>query len=95
MSWITGTAGWLYRAITEYIIGVKASFVGLKLQPCFPKEWEKVRVKRLFRDNEYDIEFIKSDKNEIVFDGKTILGNVLPICEKGSKHKVSVLFTKA
>ena len=32
-SWVTGSAGWLYRAVTEYILGVQADFDGLKLCP--------------------------------------------------------------
>ncbi|MBO4572293.1 MAG: hypothetical protein J5762_00785 [Clostridia bacterium] len=92
MSGNTGTAPWIYMDMTEYILGVKADFNGLKVQPCFPKEWDKVRVKRIFRENEYDIEFVKSDENGIIFDGKAVKGNILPIGERNSKHKVTVYF---
>ena len=92
MSGNTGTAPWIYMDMTEYILGIIPDFDGLKIQPCFPKNWNKVNVKRIFRGNEYEIEFKKGDKNEIVFDGEIIQGNVLPIGERGSKHKVSVCF---
>ena len=92
MSGNTGTAPWIYLDMTEYILGIIPDFDGLKIQPCFPKSWDKVNVKRIFRDNEYDIRFVKSDRCEIVFDGETIKGNVLPIREKGSKHIVIVYF---
>ena len=92
MSGNTGTAPWLYRDMTEFILGVQADFNGLKIKPCLPKSWKTAKVKRRFRDNEYEITFIKSDKDEIVFDGKVINGNILPIGAKNSVHTVIVYF---
>ena len=92
MSGNTGTAPWLYRDMTEFMLGVQADFNGLKIKPCFPKSWKTAKVKRRFRDNEYEITLIKSDKDEIVFDGKVINGNILPIGAKNSVHKVVVYF---
>ena len=92
MSGNTGTAPWIYLDMTEFILGVKADFNGLKVAPCFPKAWDKVKVRRLFRNNEYDIEFIRSDKCGIIFDCKSFSGNVLPITNSGDKHSATVYF---
>ena len=92
MSGNTGTAPWIYMDMTEYILGVKPDFDGLKIEPCFPKKWDRVNIKRIFRGNEYDIDLIRCDKDEIVFDGKVLKGNILPIGESGSSHKVTVFF---
>ena len=59
LSWITGSAGWMYRAIVEFILGVKPEFKGLKLAPCIPQSWNGAKIKRIFRDVTYEIEFIK------------------------------------
>lgn len=88
LSWITGLAGWMYRAIVEYLLGVKADFNGLKLKPCLPTAWSGAKVSRVFRGAQYDIQFVKSDKFEIVVDGKTINGNIVPLFENGTKHSV-------
>lgn len=88
LSWITGSAGWMYRAIVEYLLGVKADFNGLKLKPCLPTAWSGAKVSRVFRGAQYDIQFVKSDKFEIVVDGKTINGNIVPLFENGTKHSV-------
>lgn len=86
MSWITGTAGWLYRCISEYICGVKATVNGLTVKPCFPSEWNGIKAKRKFRNEIYEITYIKSGERKLVCDGKEV--KILPLCGEGSKHEV-------
>lgn len=88
MSWITGTAGWLYRCVTEYICGIKSTPNGLKIQPCLPKEWDSVKIKRRFRGGIYEIEIIKGNENLIVCNGNAISGQVLPVVKEGEVCKV-------
>ena len=92
MSWVTGTAGWMYRAIMEYIIGVRAVKNGLLVSPCFPKTWNNAKVKRTFRKAIYNIEFIRAETSSVVMDGVALDGNVLPIGEKGRNYDVKVYF---
>ncbi|MDE5897337.1 MAG: hypothetical protein K2H43_05960, partial [Clostridia bacterium] len=53
-AWITGSAGWMYRAAVEYILGVSAAFNGLRVHPCLPSRWDSVRVTRVFRGATYE-----------------------------------------
>jgi len=91
-SWITGTAGWLYRGITEYIMGVRSEFNGLRIDPCLPSEWQEVEVSRIHRGATYNITIKKTGVKSVVMDGKTLDGNLLPITEKGSVHTVEVTY---
>ena len=88
LSWITGSAGWMYRAIVEFIIGIQPDFNGLKLVPCLPKSWNGAKVKRLFRGVKYSIELIPANENRLLVDGKEVNGNIVPLLEKGIEHKV-------
>ena len=63
-TWITGTAGWVYRAITEYMIGIQADYDGLKVRPCLPKEWDNITAKRFFRGKKYKIKISHSQNKE-------------------------------
>jgi cellobiose phosphorylase len=92
MSWVTGTAGWIYRALTEYICGIRPVKDGLLVSPCFPSHWDKASVVRLFRGGRYEINIIRSQENKTVFDGKVLSNNVLPIGKKGETHTVDVYF---
>ncbi len=49
VSWLSGTAAWMYIAVTQYILGIKPAWDGLKVQPCLPSCWDKASVTRKFR----------------------------------------------
>jgi len=43
-SWLTGTAAWNFIAISQYILGVRADYNGLTVDPCIPKKWKGFKV---------------------------------------------------
>ena len=92
-SWITGTAGWMYRCITEYIFGVSAEFEGLKVAPCLSKELDNVKITRIYRGATYNICISRAEQNEVFCDGEKVDGNVLPIFERDTIHEVQVYIT--
>jgi cellobiose phosphorylase len=55
VSWLTGTAAWMYLAATQYILGIKPVWEGLEINPCIPEGWEEVRIDRTFRGCIYHI----------------------------------------
>ena len=82
VSWLSGTASWMMIALEEYIFGVKPCFKGLKIQPCIPDEWGKIKVKRFFRGCEYSITIDNSARcgncvKEIYLDGKKFNGEFI------------------
>ena len=93
LSWITGTAGWLYRGITEYIMGLKPEYTRLRISPCFPAHWEKASVKRMFRGCTYNIKYVRANESYIVYDGERIEGDLLPEVSDGKTHEVVVYFS--
>ena len=56
VSWLSGTASWMYIAITQFILGVKPTWDGLVFDPCIPGEWKNIRVTRQFRGRQYTFE---------------------------------------
>ena len=56
VSWLSGTASWMYIAITQYILGVKPTWDGLVFDPCIPDEWKNIRITRQFRGRQYTFE---------------------------------------
>ena len=55
VSWLTGTAAWMYVAATQYMLGVRASWDGLVIDPCLPPELLPAKVTRVFRGCKYEI----------------------------------------
>ena len=94
-SWLTGTAAWNFYVISNYILGIKPDWDGLKIDPCIPHTWDGYTVSRRFRGAVYDIEICNPDHvcrgvKQVTVDGKAIEGNVLPAFSDGKNHKVTV-----
>lgn len=56
VSWLTGTAAWMYIAVTQYMLGVKPEWEGLSVRPCLPKDWKGMKVRRMFRGKLYEFD---------------------------------------
>ncbi len=95
-TWITGNAGWNFLAATEWVLGARREYSGLRIDPCIPKKWKKARIKRPFRGSIYDI-VIKNPKQKekgvkkVIIDGQEIEGNLIYPHSDGKVHKVEVL----
>ena len=95
-SWLTGTAAWNFVAASQYILGVKADFDGLIIDPCIPKTWKGFKVKRVWRGNTYLINVTNPKKvnkgvYKLVVDGKEIKGNKAPIFKDGKEHTIDAV----
>ena len=64
-SWLTGTAAWTWKAVSEALLGIKPQFDGLLVEPCIPIG--TYRIHRRFRDAEYDLIIRNSGKGGKVF----------------------------
>ncbi len=92
MSWITGSAGWMYRALTEFILGIRADYDGLRIQPNIPKCWDNFSVKRGCRGATYELRFRRGDVFAVTVDGKRLEGNYIPYVPKGKKLVAEISF---
>lgn len=95
-SWLTGTASWNYYAVTQYILGIRPDYYGLIIDPCIPESWKGFTIKRVFRDNTYNITIKNPDRiskgvYSILFDGQKINGNTVPFTKDKRIHTVEVI----
>ncbi len=94
-SWLTGTAAWSFVAISQYILGIRPDFHGLRIDPCIPGGWQAYRIFRKFRNAGYWITVQNPDGvckgiKAITVDNEPIVGNILPLF-KGGVHEVIVV----
>jgi cellobiose phosphorylase len=61
VSWLTGTAAWMYVAATQYILGIRPTWEGLIIDPCIPTAWKKVCVSRVFRGCRVEITILNPE----------------------------------
>jgi cellobiose phosphorylase len=94
-TWYTGSAAWLFRITVDNLLGIKADYDGLIIDPCLPDDWKEVKIKRLFRGMNYFIKINNNGKKEeriqeIFVDGEKIEGNLIPVFSKKSRVEVVV-----
>jgi cellobiose phosphorylase len=82
-AWSANSAAWLYKALTEGILGIQPDWDGLRIRPCLPPEWKTARAARVFRGGTYRIQFrrdpkLKPGAQKIVFNGRPLAGEILP-----------------
>jgi cyclic beta-1,2-glucan synthetase len=97
-TWYTGSAGWLYRAGIESILGFRLAGATLLLDPCIPKAWPRFEIDFKYHSARYDITVenprgVSRGLASITLDGKPLpAGRArVPLVDDGATHKVHVI----
>jgi cellobiose phosphorylase len=91
-SWYTGSAQWLHKVAVADLIGVKATYDGLIVDPCVPVEWNIFTYTRKFRGSTYQFTFKRSEHLGLEVDGTPIEGNLIPDFQDHQVHHIIVNF---
>jgi cellobiose phosphorylase len=86
-AWLTGTAAWTYVAATQWILGIRPTFDGLRIAPAIPGSWPGFKARREFRGTAYEIEVRRDGPGNavaLVVDGMAIDGDVVPLPQPGT-----------
>ena len=62
-NWYTGSSSWYYKAILEYILGLKIEKGFLKIEPCISKEWKEYEIQYKYKTTLYKIK-VKNNKGK-------------------------------
>ncbi len=94
-TWYTGSAQWLHRMATHWILGVRPQPDGLLVDPSIPAHWPSFTVTRKFRNAWYQIqvhnpENVSRGVRFITLDGKSHMSNLIPVFNDGKTHLVEV-----
>jgi cellobiose phosphorylase len=94
-SWLTGTAAWNYVAVTQWILGIRPEFDGLRIDPCIPPEWDGFSVERIFRGCRVIITvhnpgYVSRGVIKMEVDGKPVEGNLLELKGSPTQHQVKI-----
>ena len=94
-TWYTGSAGWMYRAGLEAILGLRRERDQLVIHPCLPPEWHRVSVRYEFGRAVYEIAIeadcvIPRRVGRVLVDGVALPDDRLPLRDDGGTHVVVV-----
>jgi len=95
-SWYTGSAGWMYRAGLEFILGFQKNAETIIMDPCIPRKWNQYSIKYKYIDTNYDInvknpEGINKGVKKISVDGIVSSGNCINLVNDRVPHEVEVI----
>jgi len=95
-TWYTGSAQWLHRVATHWILGIRPQEEGLLVDPSIPSSWPGYRVTRRFRNALYEIEVrnphhVSKGVKSLTVDGKSLEGNLVPAFGDGQAHRVEIV----
>jgi cellobiose phosphorylase len=98
-SWLTGTAAWNFVALSQWILGVRPEYDGLRIDPCIPPEWKGFAVERAFRGGRYRIRVanphhLSRGVVSLRVDGQEMPGNLVPPSGEGL-HAVEAVLGEA
>jgi len=97
-TWYTGSAGWMYRAGLEWILGFRLRGATLVIDPCIPKSWPGFKIAFRYHSARYDISVenprgVNRGVSSVHLDGEALRpGDAnIPLSEDGANHKVEVV----
>jgi cellobiose phosphorylase len=85
-SWLSGTAAWNYIAISQWILGIRPDYDGLRIAPVIPESWSGFTATRVFRGVTYRITVRRAGPGNSValrVDGQPMAGNIIPLPAAG------------
>ena len=97
-TWYTGSAGWMYRAGLEWILGFHLQGSRLRLTPCIPAHWPGFEIVFKYRDTRYEIRIVNPEGIDrgvgyAELDGQPLAGDptVIALTDDGETHRVRLV----
>ena len=96
-TWYTGSAGWMYRAGVEWILGFHLRGTRLGLDPCIPRAWREFSITFRYHSSLYEIRVHNPDGATKGVVGLTVDDRVQPagsdidLVDDGATHHVEVV----
>jgi len=99
-TWYTGSAGWMYRLLTETLLGLNPEGNQLYLKPRLPGNWSSCKIHYRHRDTLYHITVYSSPESSegpsrIFVDGRELAGDGIPLEDDHREHAVEVRSKRA
>ena len=97
-TWYTGSAGWMYQAGIEWILGFRQRGTTLLIDPCIPRTWPGYEM--TFRYHSATYEIVVQNPGHVCrgvvsaeLDGKALPSGstAIPLSDDGASHRIKVV----
>ena len=96
-TWYTGSAGWMYQAGLESILGFRLRGATLELEPCIPRAWPRYEISFRYHSAKYEIVVenphgVSRGVASTELDGGLLpAGARIPLVDDSATHHVRVI----
>ena len=97
-TWYTGSAGWMYQAGIESILGFRLRGTTLVVDPCIPRGWGGYEIDFRCRSTSYQIAVenpngVSRGVASMELDGQVLAGDAagIPLADDGSTHRIRIV----
>jgi cyclic beta-1,2-glucan synthetase len=96
-TWYTGSAGWMYRAGLESLLGFRVRGARLSIDPCIPRAWPGFEVTFRYRSARYDVvvenpRAVSRGVSSVEVDGVVVAGGLgITLEDDRTTHRVRVV----
>ena len=96
-TWYTGSAGWMYRLITESLLGLNLEVDKLRFSPLMPAKWPSYKIHYRYRETVYHITVHNGGAGKTVArletDGVEQPDHMVSMVDDRNPHTVEVYLT--
>jgi cyclic beta-1,2-glucan synthetase len=96
-TWYTGSAGWMYQAGVEWILGFRLRGTTLLIDPCIPRAWPGFEIDFRYHSARYEIvvqnpQGVSRGIASIELDGDLLTnGSAIPLVDDGVTHQIKMV----
>jgi len=97
-TWYTGSAGWMYRAGLEWILGFRVRGKTLLFDPCIPSKWPGFEIVYRYGSTRYEVAVenprgVSRGVSSVELDGKALAGRPAQIALADDRvtHRVRII----
>lgn len=91
-TWYTGSASWMYRLITESLLGLRREGDSLHFEPCLPEGWAGFSLRYRYQETVYHISVVQrhTEAAGVTLDGVLLQDGRVGLVDDRAEHWVEV-----
>jgi cyclic beta-1,2-glucan synthetase len=95
-TWYTGSAGWMYQAALQAILGVTMNGATWSIDPCIPTLWHGYTLTWRRGSARYEIDVrnpgrVSRGVTSATMDGQSVDPRAIPLLDDGRTHQVTIV----
>ena len=94
-NWYTGSSSWYYKAILEYILGLKIKKGFLRIEPCISKKWKEYEIQYKYKTTLYNIKVKNNFEknvgiNKFLLNGEVVENREVELVDDGKIYNIEI-----